>query len=90
MGPELAEMIKRGTNDCEALRPHELGEEGGDASEAIARDAVGGTSRLKLLVGGKGEEGLAKPVNVIKEAYGYAMVHHLVHTPCLACMPYHL
>lgn len=68
LGPELAEMLKRGSSNCEALRPHELGEEGGDTGKAIAGNTVRGASCFELLLRGKGEEGLASPLNVIEEA----------------------
>lgn len=88
--PELAEMVKRRSDDREALRPHEFREEGGDASEAVARNTIGRTSRLELLVRWEGEEGVSNPVHVIKKAQGDTMVHHLERTPCLACMSYKL
>lgn len=50
LGPELAKMLKRGSNNCEAFRPHEFGEEGRDASEAIAINTVRGTSCFVFLV----------------------------------------
>jgi len=88
LGPELEKEVLRGVENGEALRPHEFGEEGGDASAAIAGDAVGGASSFELLVERKREQGKTSPLNVSEEAHGDAMVHHLEHAPCFACMPY--
>ena len=90
LGPELAKMLKRGSNNCESLRPHEFGEEGRDASKAIAISTVRGTSCFLFLVTREREECLPNPLNVLEEAHGYGMVHHLVRSPSYACMVYQL
>jgi len=84
----LAKTLKRGSNNCEAFGPHEFGEEGRDASEAIAINTIRGTSSSVLVMRGKREEGLAKPLNVMEKTHGDAMVHHLVHSPSFACIAY--
>jgi len=88
LGPELEKEVERGVENGEALRPHEFGEEGGDAGAAIAGDAVGGASSFELLVKRKREQGKTSRLNVSEELDGDAMVDQLEDTPCFACMPY--
>jgi len=88
LGPELAKTVERGANNGEAFGPHEFGEEGRDASEAIAIDAVGGTSCSVFVVRGEREEGFSEALNVVEKSDGYAMVEDLVDPPGSACMAY--
>jgi len=88
LGPQLAKTLERRSNNGEAFGPHEFGEEGRDASEAIAINTIRGTSSSVLVVRGKREEGLSKTLNLIEKSEGYAMVDHLVHSPTYACMTY--
>jgi len=90
LGPELEKKVERGIENGEAFRPHEFGEEGGDASAAVAGDAVGGASGFELLVKRKREQGKTSSLNVGEELHGDAMVNNLEHSPCSACMPYQL
>lgn len=90
MGPKLAKMVDRRADDGEAFGPHELREEGGNTSDAVAGDAVGGASGLELLVDGEGEEGPAGALNVVEEVGGDAVVGHLEDAPSFACMAYEL
>ena len=81
-------MVERRADDGEAFGPHELGEEGGDAGEAVAGDAAGGAGGLELLRHGQREERAPGGLNVAEEAGRDAVVGDLEDAPCLACMAY--
>lgn len=90
LGPEFADVFIRGANNGEALRPHKLGEEGGDARHPVPRHAVGHTRRPQLLLHGEGEEPLSRQLDFVEQVVGDPMVGDLEHPPILACMAHQL
>ena len=83
-GPETSGVFLGGAEDGEAFRPHELGEEGGDADLAVARDAVRCAQNFKLLLRGEMEEALALELKSVKKVSGDAVPGYLKHAPRFA------
>lgn len=81
--PEFLEMFERRTDEGESFRPHTLREEGGDTGDAIAGEAVGGTSGLKFLRRGKIEEGIDSGFHGVEEGNRDAVVNDLECPPSL-------
>lgn len=79
--PEFLKVFERGANDGEAFGPHTFREEGGDTNEAVAGDAIGGTSGFEFVGRGKGEEGIGGGFNGVKEGNGDTVVNDLESPP---------
>ncbi|RRT31782.1 hypothetical protein B296_00053983 [Ensete ventricosum] len=84
VGPERASVVERGAGDGEALGPHQLGEEAGDAGAAVAGDALCGARRLELPVGGEGEEATCGGLDAPEETRRDAVSGDLERAPGLA------